>query len=166
MPPNLAHFVCQIGSSPCAPADLSRRESRYLTQKCDKYFDAFTRQIFLPLAFYMDQKMGYREFQTSVNSHIVQCEHHLVAVLFVCGKSVLEGTSGYRGVVNTAVSTLRCQRCGVAPPLRVWAKFLYFPAIRKPNKLFLLKFLPRFFKKAGKFSPSLSGKASVYSQTK
>ena len=37
-------------SSPRAPADLSRRESRCLAQKRDKYFDAFTRQIFLPLA--------------------------------------------------------------------------------------------------------------------
>ena len=34
-----------------------------------------------------------------------------------------------------------------------------FPSIRRPNKLFLLKFLPRFFQKAGKFSPSLFQKA-------
>ena len=38
--------------------------------------------------FYMDQKIGYRGFQAVANSHIVQCEHHLVAGLFVCGKSV------------------------------------------------------------------------------
>ena len=35
--------------------------------------------------------MGYRGFQASANSHIIQCEHHLVAVLFVCAKSVLVG---------------------------------------------------------------------------
>ena len=36
------------------------------------------------------KKMGYRGVQTSANSHNIQCEHHLVAVLFVCKKSLLE----------------------------------------------------------------------------
>ena len=37
----------------------------------------------------MDQKRGQREFLTSANSRIIQCEHHLVAVLFVCEKLLL-----------------------------------------------------------------------------
>ena len=45
--------------------------------------------------------------------------------------------------VNTAVS-----RC----PLHGCKKFLFFPATYKLNKLFLLKFLPRFFQKAGNIS--------------
>ena len=44
-----------------------------------------------PFGFIMDQKRGYRGFQASANSHIIQCEHHLVAVLFVCGKFLLAG---------------------------------------------------------------------------
>ena len=47
----------------------------------------------LPLAFYMDQKSGYKKFQAIASSHIVQCEHHLAAVLFVCGKFLLKGTA-------------------------------------------------------------------------
>ena len=39
----------------------------------------------------MDQKIGYREFQASANSHKIQCEHHLVAILFVCGKFLVAG---------------------------------------------------------------------------
>ena len=81
----LAYFVCQIGSSPPRPRRYFRvAEIRYLAQKRDKYFDAFTRQIFLPLAFYMDQKIGYREFRAKANSRKIQCEHHLVVCLFVC----------------------------------------------------------------------------------
>ena len=88
------------GSSPRAPADLSRRESRYLARLRGKYF--------LRLAFYMDQKRGYRGLQTLANSREVQCEHHLVAGLFVCEKSVLKMG---RGVVNTAVSRRPLQSC-------------------------------------------------------
>ena len=51
----------------------------------------------LPLAFYMDQKMGYKGFQTEANSHEIQCEHHLVAGLFVCKKSVLAWDAGLPG---------------------------------------------------------------------
>ena len=76
----------------------------------------------------MDQKMEYREFQAKANSREIQCEHHLAAGLFVCGKFALAGTPGYRVVegadpykiheipVRGASKTLRCQRCGVAPP--------------------------------------------------
>ena len=48
----------------------------------------------------MDQKRGYRGFQTEANSRKIQCEHHLVADLFVRGKSVLAGTAGFRVVVG------------------------------------------------------------------
>ena len=34
--------------------------------------------------------MGQRKFLALANSHKIQCEHHLVAGLFVCGKSVLK----------------------------------------------------------------------------
>ena len=61
------------GSSPLRPRrsfpqGISRRESRYLTRSRGKYF-------FL-LALLWIKKMGYREFQASANSHIIQCEHH------------------------------------------------------------------------------------------
>ena len=48
LPPNLAHFVCQIGSSPLRP--------RRSFPQGKSLFDAFSRQIFLPSGFIMDQK--------------------------------------------------------------------------------------------------------------
>ena len=48
------------------------------------------RAPLLRLAFYMDQKIGQRKVLSSASSREVQCEHHLVAGLFVCGKSVLK----------------------------------------------------------------------------
>ena len=44
----------------------------------------------------MDQKIGQRKVLASANSHNIQCEHHLVAGLFVCGKSLLTGRRGRR----------------------------------------------------------------------
>ena len=41
--------------------------------------------------------MGYKGFQTEANSHEIQCEHHLVAGLFVCKKSVLAWDAGLPG---------------------------------------------------------------------
>ena len=38
------------------------------------------------------KKIGQRKFLASASSHEIQCEHHLVAVLFVCGKFVLMWT--------------------------------------------------------------------------
>ena len=35
------------------------------------------------------KKIGQWKFLASANSRKIQCEHHLVAVLFVCGKSVI-----------------------------------------------------------------------------
>ena len=102
MPPNLAPIFGLLRLPnwffPPRPRRYFRvAEIRYLAQKRDKYFDAFTRQIFLPLAFYMDQKMGYREFRAKANSRKIQCEHHLVVCLFVCGKFLLAGIAGFPG---------------------------------------------------------------------
>ena len=113
--------------------------------------------------FYMDQKMGQQKFLSSANSRKIQCEHHLAAGLFVCGKFALAGTPGYRVVegadpykiheipVRGASKTLQCQRCGVAPPpTRLREVLLKFPAIRKPNNTFFLKVLCLLsFKKVG-----------------
>ena len=83
----------------------------------------------------------------------------------------LRGTPGYRGVGNTASSTLRCQHCGVAPP-PTWLHEAFaetlkkLPATHKPNKLFLLKFSPSLLQKAGKFLPRFLWKAGGYAQTK
>ena len=38
-------------------------------------------------------KNGTVKISASASSHKVQCEHHLVAVLFVCGKSVIARTA-------------------------------------------------------------------------
>ena len=63
------------------------------------------------------KKMGYRGFQAKANSRKVRCEHHLVAGLFVCGKSGLAWDAGLPGrrkrvVVNTAVSRRPLRVCG------------------------------------------------------
>ena len=55
------------------------------------------RAPLLRLALLWIKKIGYREFQTSSNSHEIQCEHHLVAVLFVCGNFLLAGDAGLPG---------------------------------------------------------------------
>jgi len=86
-------------SSPRAPADLSRRESRYLARLRGKYF--------LRLALLWIKKIGYRKFQTSANSHEIQCEHHLVAGLFVCEKFLLAGRRKRRGVNAAASCAIR-----------------------------------------------------------
>ena len=104
----LAYFVCQIGSSPLRPRrsfpqGISRRESRYLAQKRDKYFDAISRQIFLPFGFLYGSKnwlakiFGFSEQPyNSVRTSLVPLSICLLE-FFSCGAS----------------KTLRCQRCGV-----------------------------------------------------
>ena len=87
----------------------------------------------------MDQKMGQRKFFTSASSRKIQCEHHLVAGLFVCGKFLRVGTGSSK--------TLRRR----ADPYTVVRNFLRFPATYRQNNLFLLKFSPSLFQKAGSF---------------
>ena len=132
----LAYFVCQIGSSPLRPRrsfpqGISRRESRYLAQKRDKYFDAISRQIFLPFGFLYGSKnwlakiFGFSEQPyNSVRTSLVPLSICLWEIFSGGGRRVTGASKVppptkflenfcLRGVENTAVSTLRCQHCGV-----------------------------------------------------
>ena len=97
------------GSSPRAPADLSRRE---FPEGKVVIWRVHAANFSSRLALLWIKKIGYRKFQTSANSHEIRCKHHLVAGLFVCEKFLLAGRRKRRGV-NAAASTLRRQRCGV-----------------------------------------------------
>ena len=110
------------------PHGNSRRESRYLAQKRDKYFDAISRQIFLPFGFLYGSKnwlakiFGFSEQPyNSVRTSLVRCSICLWEFR-ACGAS----------------KTLRCKHCGVAPtPTGLCKFFLHFPAAHRLDKLFL-----------------------------
>ena len=110
------------------PHGNSRRESRYLAQKRDKYFDAISRQIFLPFGFLYGSKnwlakiFGFSEQPyNSVRTSLVRCSICLWEVFSgegrrVTGASKVPPPTKFlenfclRGVENTAVSPRCLQR--------------------------------------------------------
>ncbi len=101
----MANDVCQIGSSLLAPPPI------------------------FPLGFLYGSKKG---IQTEANSHKIQCEHHLVAVLFVCGKSVLAWGAGCG-----ASKTLRRR----AAPYKVMGELFVLSCYAQTKQLFFVKVL-------------------------
>ena len=95
---------------PCAPADISAQRKFVIWRKNATNILTRFRGKYFFRGFLYGSKKG---IQTEANSHEIQCEHNLVAALFVCGKSVLAWDAGCG-----ASKTLRRQHCGVAPPLQ------------------------------------------------
>ena len=94
----------------------------------------------------MDQKRRYRGFQNLANSHEIQCEHHLVAGLFVCGKSVLIVSAflkppkprkwGRRGRETRLFAKRKCRA------LLVYKQsYGSFEMVSPPRKQLILKFI-------------------------
>ena len=71
---------------------LPPRPRRYFRAAEIRYLPRFRGKYFFHWLFIWIKKMGQWNFFASANSRKVQCEHHLVAVLFVCGKFVLMWT--------------------------------------------------------------------------
>ena len=148
MPPNLAHFVCQIDSSPLRP--------HRSFPKGKSLFDAFTRQIFPPVALLWIKKLDREKFklqQTAMkfSTNIISA----TVYLFV-------RSSCLRGVENAAASTLRCQHCGVngsswaPPPTGLDNFFCNFRLHTDQITYFYESFCPAFFKKREVFAKPFS----------
>ena len=90
MPPNLAPI---FGLLRLPNWFFPPRPRRYFRAAEIRYLARFRGKYFFHWLFIWIKKIGYKKLQAIANSHIIQCEHYLVAVLFVRGKSVLAGTA-------------------------------------------------------------------------
>ena len=73
------------------------RPRRYFRAAEIRYLARFRGKYFFHWLFIWIKKMGQRKFQAIANSRKLQCEHHLVADLFVCGIFLLAWDAGLPG---------------------------------------------------------------------
>ena len=138
---NRAHAAAKFGKlclpnwffPPCAPADLSRRESRYLPRLRGKYF-------FL-LALYMDYK-------------------NWIAKVFIFSEQPQSSVLTSFGCCSICLRKFfSCGASWAPPPTRLWEVLLKFPATHRPNKLIFMKVFAQPFTKGWKVFAKLFSKS-------
>ena len=136
----------KVWFSPSAPPPIFPRSGNSLFGSQTKC----ARQIYSPLsALHGSKKLDSENFKPKRAAMKFSTNIISATVYLFAGNPCLREQPDFRGVVNTAVSTLRCQHCGVAPtPTRLHENLGNFRLFANQITHFFESSLPTFFQES------------------